>query len=111
MNKSTHIPRSNSLPVVKSYTFRKLSSMIESLVALDFRGAGIVVNVDHETLSTELVYMMSPYRKTSIIFQVAADGSILVLGNGHSNSLRSMTIQEMSGIISDFLAESITPVN
>lgn len=85
--------------------------MIDSLVALDFRGNGIHVMVDHETHTADLECWISPYKKNILTFQIVADGSILVLGNGHSKALSQMDIPTFSTIIESFVKENNCQIN
>ena len=111
MNKSPNSSRETSLPVVKTYTFRKMVSMLESLIALDFRGTGIGVLADYDTLSADVHISLNPYKRCILTFQVTADGSLMILGNGHTDRLSNLNVPEISRHLEKFITENAGSIN
>lgn len=111
MNKSIQNAEESGLPIVKAFTFRKMISMLESLLSLDFRGYGIQVIVDNESLSADLCIASNPYKRKTLTFSVASDGSLLVLGNGHAENLQGLNIPELSMILERFVTVDPSEIN
>jgi hypothetical protein len=111
MNRSTRRTEGTVMPYYKERSFRKLSDLIETLVALDFRGSGIRISVDPVSLSTDLSVMTGPFSHKNLTFQIVPDGSIMVLGPGFSDSHQQISVIQLSKIIERFLKEHKPTVN
>jgi hypothetical protein len=94
----------NGMAIVKAYTFRKMVSMLDSLTSLDFRGNGIQVCIDSETFSADLHMILSPYRKSTLTFQVTEE-NILVLGDGKTDMIKNLNVPEISKILERFVSD------
>jgi hypothetical protein len=111
MNKSARRSEGTVPVFYKERTFRKLSEILDTLIALDFRGSGLKLFNDTDSLSIDLSVMKTAYTKRSLTFQIVPDGSIMILGHGFSDNHAQVNVMQLSKVISQFLKDHKPVVN